>query len=74
MFLADPTVAMVAYFVTKIITTCLSMIRQFLDTMIVATKIEKLLFTKKDNWTRKLGKSTQHQLIKSGYNEWPIKI
>jgi len=49
MFLADHTVAMVAYFVTKIITTCLSMIRQFLDTMIVATKIEKLLFTKKDN-------------------------
>ena len=36
-FLADHSVAMVTYCVTKIILTCLPMIGQFFDTMIVAS-------------------------------------
>lgn len=48
------------------------MIGRFLDTMIVGptahTRIEILLFIKKINET-KLGKFTEHQLIKSGYND-----
>ena len=36
-FLADRSVAMVTYNVTKIIPTCSSMIGQFFDTMIVAS-------------------------------------
>ena len=36
-FLADHSVAMVTYCVTKIIPSCLQMIEQFFDTMIVAS-------------------------------------
>ena len=36
-FLASNTVAMVAYCATKMITTCLPMVGQFFDTMIVAS-------------------------------------
>jgi len=36
-FLAGHSVAMVTYCVTKMITTCLPMIGQFFDTMIVAS-------------------------------------
>ena len=36
-FLAGQSVAMVTYFVTKIIPTCSPMIGQFFDTMIVAS-------------------------------------
>ena len=36
-FLASNTVAMVTYCVTKMVTTCLPMVGQFFDTMIVAS-------------------------------------
>jgi len=36
-FLAGHSVAMVSYFVTKMISTCLPMIGQFCDTLIVAS-------------------------------------
>ena len=36
MFLAGHSVAMVTYYVTKIIPTCLTVIEQFFDTMIAA--------------------------------------
>ena len=41
-FLAGHSVAMVTYSVTKIIPTCLPMIGQFFDTMIVASTDKKL--------------------------------
>ena len=40
-FLAGHSVAMVTYFVTKIIPTCSPMIGQFFDTMIVASTDEE---------------------------------
>ena len=40
-FLASNTVAMVAYCVTKMVTTCSPMIGQFFDTMIVASSDKK---------------------------------
>ena len=36
-FLSSNTVAMVTYCVTKMVTTCLPMVGQFFDTMIVAS-------------------------------------
>ena len=42
-FLAVHTVAMVTYYVTKMITTCLSMTGQFSDTMIVASNDKECL-------------------------------
>ena len=42
-FLADHTVAMVTYYVKKIITTCSPMVGQFFDTMIVASSDEEWL-------------------------------
>ena len=36
-FIASNTVAMVTYCVTKMVTTCLPMVGQFFDTMIVAS-------------------------------------
>ena len=42
-FLAGHTVAMVTYCVTEMITTCLPMIGQFFDTMIVASSDKEWL-------------------------------
>ena len=42
-FLAGQSVAMVTYFVTKIIPTCAPMIGQFFDTMVVASIDKELL-------------------------------
>ena len=36
-FLASNTVAMVTYFVTKIVTLCSPMVMQFFDTMVIAS-------------------------------------
>ena len=37
MFIVSDTDAMVAYYVTKMVTTCSPMVEQFFDTMIVAS-------------------------------------
>ena len=42
-FLAGHSVAMVTYYVTKMIPTCSPMIGQFFDTMIVASTDKELL-------------------------------
>jgi len=42
-FLASNTVAMETYFVTKMVTTCSSMVGQFCDTMIVASSNKEWL-------------------------------
>ena len=42
-FLASNTVAMVMYSVTKMVTTCLPMVGQFFDTMVVASSDKEWL-------------------------------
>ena len=48
-FLADQSVAMVTYCVTKLIPTCLPVIGQFFDTMIVASSDNKVIIRDHQN-------------------------
>ena len=60
MFLASNTVAMVTYYVTKMVTTCSPMVGQFFDTMIVASSDKEWLYI-----------TTHHNISAGNYFEPP---